>query len=197
MSTGVTHIHFCDTGSPSYNRSLADILLGFPSQDHLKLYATIFHHSHHIVTRIRLSCREHAEFQSLIVLINTRPTLAGFNMNEQQRGSSAFERSSDCTGISKNQHAESERRPSWRGRGSESPALRRQSSSRTRSFVRAPEHKQWWKFTLRPWDDDQEQNWWFAGTAIPLLAATIGMCKRDDIWTRCPWPCINRFTAER
>ncbi|THW51407.1 voltage-gated potassium channel [Aureobasidium pullulans] len=101
-------------------------------------------------------------------------------MNEQQRGSSAFERSSDCTGISKNQHVESERRPSWRGRGSESPALRRQSSSRTRSFVRAPEHKQWWKFTLRPWDDDQEQDWWFAGTAIPLLAATIGMCKRVD-----------------
>lgn len=114
------------------------------------------------------------------MLINTRPTLTGFNMNEQQRGSSAFERSSDCTGISKTQHVESERRPSWRGRGSESPALRRQSSSRTRSFVRAPEHKQWWKFTLRPWDDDQEQDWWFAGTAIPLLAATIGMCKRVD-----------------
>lgn len=34
--------------------------------------------------------------------------------------------------------------------------------------------KRWWKFTLRPWDDDQEQDWWFAGTAIPLLAATIG-----------------------
>lgn len=34
--------------------------------------------------------------------------------------------------------------------------------------------KQWWKFTLRPWDDDDYQDWWFAGTAIPLLAATIG-----------------------
>lgn len=33
---------------------------------------------------------------------------------------------------------------------------------------------QWWKFTLRPWDDDEEQDWWFASTAIPLLAATIG-----------------------
>ena len=34
--------------------------------------------------------------------------------------------------------------------------------------------KRWWKFTLRPWDDDEEQDWWFASTAIPLLAATIG-----------------------
>jgi potassium channel subfamily K len=34
--------------------------------------------------------------------------------------------------------------------------------------------KRWWKFTLRPWDDDEEQSWWFASTAIPLLAATIG-----------------------
>ena len=34
--------------------------------------------------------------------------------------------------------------------------------------------KRWWKFTLRPWDDDGYQDWWFAGTAIPLLAATIG-----------------------
>lgn len=34
--------------------------------------------------------------------------------------------------------------------------------------------KRWWKFTLRPWDDDEYQDWWFAGTAIPLLAATIG-----------------------
>ncbi|THX85042.1 voltage-gated potassium channel [Aureobasidium pullulans] len=134
-------------------------------------------------------------------------------MNEQQRGSSAFERSSDCTGISKNQHAESERRPSWRGRGSESPALRRQSSSRTRSFVRAPEHKQWWKFTLRPWDDDQEQNWWFAGTAIPLLAATIGplanvlsiaalvtpwrMCLLDDVdAASCPWDGVSELLLD-
>ena len=32
----------------------------------------------------------------------------------------------------------------------------------------------WWKFTLRPWDDDEEQDWWFASTGVPLLAATIG-----------------------
>ncbi|TIA09306.1 voltage-gated potassium channel [Aureobasidium pullulans] len=134
-------------------------------------------------------------------------------MNEQQRGSSAFERSSDCTGISKNQHVESERRPSWGGRGSESPALRRQSSSRTRSFVRAPEHKQWWKFTLRPWDDDQEQDWWFAGTAIPLLAATIGplanvlsiaalvtpwrMCLLDGVdAASCPWDGVSELLLD-
>lgn len=34
--------------------------------------------------------------------------------------------------------------------------------------------RRWWKFTLRPWDDDEEQDWWFASTAIPLLAATLG-----------------------
>ncbi|GAB7342270.1 hypothetical protein MBLNU457_g0509t2 [Dothideomycetes sp. NU457] len=32
----------------------------------------------------------------------------------------------------------------------------------------------WWKFTLRPWDDDQEADWWFASTAIPLIAAALG-----------------------
>ena len=34
--------------------------------------------------------------------------------------------------------------------------------------------RRWWKFTLRPWDDDEDQDWWFASTAIPLLAAAIG-----------------------
>lgn len=34
--------------------------------------------------------------------------------------------------------------------------------------------RRWWKFTLRDWDDDEEQDWWFASTAIPLLAATLG-----------------------
>lgn len=51
---------------------------------------------------------------------------------------------------------------------------RRRSSERRLSITRAPPGKKWWEFKLRPWDDDQEQNWWFAGTAIPLLAATIG-----------------------
>lgn len=57
---------------------------------------------------------------------------------------------------------------------------RRKSSGRTskrRSSLvlqRTTTGKKWWKFTLRPWDDDEYQDWWFAGTAIPLLAATIG-----------------------
>ena len=34
--------------------------------------------------------------------------------------------------------------------------------------------KQLWKLRLRPDDDEQPQDWWFASTAIPLLAATTG-----------------------
>ena len=34
--------------------------------------------------------------------------------------------------------------------------------------------KHLWKFKLRPSDDDEPQDWWFASTAIPLLAATTG-----------------------
>ncbi|KAI9739138.1 MAG: Potassium channel [Cirrosporium novae-zelandiae] len=34
--------------------------------------------------------------------------------------------------------------------------------------------KKMWKFRMRPPDDDEPQNWWFASMAIPLLAATIG-----------------------
>ena len=57
---------------------------------------------------------------------------------------------------------------------------RRRSSGRTtqrRSSIvleRTQTGRRWWKFTLRPWDDDEDQDWWFASTAIPLLAATIG-----------------------
>ncbi|KAG9518264.1 voltage-gated potassium channel, partial [Aureobasidium melanogenum] len=122
----------------------------------------------------------------------------------EQRGSSAFEGSSDGTGVSKDQNTTSDRRPSWRGRGLESPDLRRKSSERRRSIEKAPNRKHWWKFTLRSWDDDQEQDWWFAGTAIPLLAATMGplanvlsiaalvtswrMCLVDDVNPEtCPW----------
>ena len=32
----------------------------------------------------------------------------------------------------------------------------------------------YWKFRMRPEDDDEDQDWWFASTAIPLLAATTG-----------------------
>ncbi|MCJ1422026.1 Potassium channel [Xylographa parallela] len=34
--------------------------------------------------------------------------------------------------------------------------------------------REFWKFHMRAADDDEEQDWWFASTAIPLLAATIG-----------------------
>ncbi|KAI9757230.1 MAG: hypothetical protein M4579_003530 [Chaenotheca gracillima] len=34
--------------------------------------------------------------------------------------------------------------------------------------------RQIWKFRLRADDDEDEQDWWFASTAIPLLAATSG-----------------------
>ncbi|KAF2722945.1 voltage-gated potassium channel [Polychaeton citri CBS 116435] len=60
---------------------------------------------------------------------------------------------------------------------------RRRSSVRSRSSQRRPSlalqrtttgKRTWWKFTLRDWDDDEEQDWWFASTAIPLFAATMG-----------------------
>ena len=34
--------------------------------------------------------------------------------------------------------------------------------------------RQTWRFRMRPDDDGGPQNWWFASTAIPLLAATFG-----------------------
>lgn len=34
--------------------------------------------------------------------------------------------------------------------------------------------RQFWKFKLRPDDDGEPQDWWFASTAIPLIAATSG-----------------------
>lgn len=38
----------------------------------------------------------------------------------------------------------------------------------------APARKPFWTFRMRPPDDDEPQDWWFASTAIPLLAATTG-----------------------
>ena len=63
---------------------------------------------------------------------------------------------------------------------SQAPFTRRKSSGQASQrrpsllLERTKTGRQWWKFTLRPWDDDEEQDWWFASTAIPLLAATIG-----------------------
>lgn len=31
----------------------------------------------------------------------------------------------------------------------------------------------WFKFRMRGFDDDEETDWWFAGTAVPLIAATL------------------------
>jgi len=82
---------------------------------------------------------------------------------------------------------------------------RRSSAIETTDQSQLPEgtHR-WWKFTLRPWDDDNEADWWFAGTAIPLVAATFAplanvlslaalvtswrMCLVDDVdAAACPW----------
>ena len=42
-------------------------------------------------------------------------------------------------------------------------------------LARTPTHaKQLWRFKLRPDDDEEPQDWWFASTAIPLIAATSG-----------------------
>ena len=38
----------------------------------------------------------------------------------------------------------------------------------------AQDQRKRWKFRMRSDDDDEEQDWWFASTAIPLIAATTG-----------------------
>ncbi len=46
---------------------------------------------------------------------------------------------------------------------------------KTEALARTPtQTKELWKFRLRPDDDEETQDWWFASTAIPLLAATMG-----------------------
>ena len=85
---------------------------------------------------------------------------------------------------------------------------RRKSSARTSQrraslvLQRAPTGKQWWKFYLRPWDDDEEQDWWFASTAIPLLAATLGplanvfsIAALVTEWRMCLVPDITKANA--
>ncbi|KAF1811520.1 voltage-gated potassium channel [Eremomyces bilateralis CBS 781.70] len=34
--------------------------------------------------------------------------------------------------------------------------------------------KPWWKLKMRPYQDEDEATWWFASTAIPLIAASLG-----------------------
>lgn len=38
----------------------------------------------------------------------------------------------------------------------------------------AKARRKWPRFRRRHWSDDDEPDWWFAGTAIPLIAAAIG-----------------------
>ena len=35
------------------------------------------------------------------------------------------------------------------------------------------QRRSWLKFRMRGFDDDEETDWWFAGTAVPLIAATL------------------------
>jgi len=87
----------------------------------------------------------------------------------------------------------------------QSPSRRRSSAIRIPPKPESPsEPHRWWKFTLRPWNDENEADWWFAGTAIPLIAATVGplanvlsiaalvtswrMCLVDNVDpSSCPW----------
>ena len=51
------------------------------------------------------------------------------------------------------------------------------SSSEGNDVVTAiPSNRQWkQKFRMRPEEDDEDQDWWFASTAIPLLVSTHQM----------------------
>lgn len=44
--------------------------------------------------------------------------------------------------------------------------------SASKSFSKSPRFRL--NFRMRPEDDDEPQDWWFASTAIPLVAATTG-----------------------
>ena len=132
---------------------------------------------------------------------------------DEEHSSHTLQNISDQSGARTNSVSSSQRRPSLpRGRHS-SNTSQRVSFERRRSLTRAPEGRKWWKFTLRPWDDDQKQDWWFAGTAIPLLAATIAplanvlsiaalvtswrMCLIDGVDPEvCPWDGITELNTD-
>jgi len=71
-------------------------------------------------------------------------------------------------------HQWHDRRPShmWFQRRKSSGRISQRRSSLVRQHGQA--RWQWWKFTLRDWEDGEDETWWFASTAVPLLAATIG-----------------------
>jgi hypothetical protein len=45
--------------------------------------------------------------------------------------------------------------------------------SHHRTRVHDLKERSWLKFRLRGFDDDEHTDWWFAGTAVPLIAATL------------------------
>ncbi|KAF2401831.1 voltage-gated potassium channel [Trichodelitschia bisporula] len=53
------------------------------------------------------------------------------------------------------------------------PPLAKPQRSINRSPQGEPEVRQWWKFRMRGQNDDGDVDWWFASTAIPLIAATV------------------------
>ncbi|KAK0365477.1 Potassium channel [Friedmanniomyces endolithicus] len=65
-----------------------------------------------------------------------------------------------------------ERRSSWQGRRPSGRVSQRRSSIVPYDPSHGP--RKWWRIVLREWEDGEEESWWFASTAIPLLAATIG-----------------------
>ncbi|KAK0932713.1 Potassium channel [Friedmanniomyces endolithicus] len=65
-----------------------------------------------------------------------------------------------------------ERRASWQGRRPSGRVSQRRSSIVPYDPSHGP--RRWWRIVLREWEDGEEESWWFASTAIPLLAATIG-----------------------
>ncbi|TID26736.1 voltage-gated potassium channel [Venturia nashicola] len=52
--------------------------------------------------------------------------------------------------------------------------LNRTKSNQSERARRKSIHiRKWWRFKMRGFDDDGERDWWFASTAIPLLASAI------------------------
>lgn len=46
-------------------------------------------------------------------------------------------------------------------------------SQRARTRRNSIHIRKWWRFKMRGFDDDGKRDWWFASTAIPLLASAI------------------------
>ena len=62
-----------------------------------------------------------------------------------------------------------------RSSSSNAPPPQPNRGEKIEPLARTPtQAKQLWRFKLRPDDDEEPQDWWFASTAIPLIAATSG-----------------------